>query len=61
MGSTDVEHQPYSHHCTVVLLHLQKLCPTLADGTKVVLNCSGRGDKDVNTVIKALGMQPHTA
>jgi tryptophan synthase beta subunit len=37
---------------------LQKLCPTLADGTKVVLNCSGRGDKDVNTVIKALGMQP---
>jgi tryptophan synthase beta chain len=39
----------------------QKLCPTLADGTKVVLNCSGRGDKDVNTVIKALGMQPHAA
>jgi tryptophan synthase beta subunit len=39
---------------------LQELCPTLPDGCKVVLNCSGRGDKDVNTVIKALGMQPHT-
>ncbi|KAI8477067.1 MAG: tryptophan synthase beta subunit-like PLP-dependent enzyme [Monoraphidium minutum] len=36
---------------------LEKLCPTLADGTRVVLNCSGRGDKDVNTAIKALGMQ----
>jgi len=43
------------------IAYLEKLCPTLADGTKVVLNCSGRGDKDVNTVIKALGMQPHTA
>jgi tryptophan synthase beta chain len=39
------------------LAHLEKLCPTLADGTKLVLNLSGRGDKDVNTVIKALGMQ----
>ncbi|KAG6553988.1 hypothetical protein Mapa_004905 [Marchantia paleacea] len=36
--------------------YLEKLCPTLADGTKVVLNCSGRGDKDVNTAIKLLGM-----
>lgn len=36
---------------------LDKLCPTLADGTKLVLNCSGRGDKDVNTAINALGMQ----
>lgn len=33
---------------------LQKLCPTLADGTKVVLNLSGRGDKDVNTAAKYL-------
>jgi tryptophan synthase beta chain len=41
--------------------HTQTLCPTLPDGCKVVLNCSGRGDKDVNTVIKALGMQPHPA
>ncbi|CAN1147029.1 Tryptophan synthase beta chain 2, chloroplastic [Linum perenne] len=36
------------------LAYLEKLCPTLADGTKVVLNCSGRGDKDVQTAIKYL-------
>eukprot|EP00270_Netrium_digitus_P019754 TRINITY_DN7877_c0_g1_i1.p1 TRINITY_DN7877_c0_g1~~TRINITY_DN7877_c0_g1_i1.p1 ORF type:complete len:495 (+),score=115.79 TRINITY_DN7877_c0_g1_i1:44-1528(+) len=35
--------------------YLEKLCPTLPDGTTVVLNCSGRGDKDVNTAIKFLG------
>jgi len=35
---------------------LEKLCPTLPDGTRVVLNCSGRGDKDVNTAIKALNL-----
>ena len=34
--------------------HLETLCPTLPDGCKVVLNCSGRGDKDVNTAMKAL-------
>ncbi|XP_047334439.1 tryptophan synthase beta chain 1-like [Impatiens glandulifera] len=36
------------------LAYLDKLCPTLPDGTKVVLNCSGRGDKDVHTAIKFL-------
>ena len=34
---------------------LETLCPTLSDGTEVVLNCSGRGDKDVNTVAEQLG------
>ncbi len=34
---------------------LETLCPTLPDGTEVVLNCSGRGDKDVNTVAEKLG------
>ena len=34
---------------------LETLCPTLADGTELVLNCSGRGDKDVNTVAEKLG------
>ncbi|XP_074310976.1 tryptophan synthase beta chain 1 [Silene latifolia] len=38
------------------LAHLEYLCPTLANGTKVVLNCSGRGDKDVHTAIKHLKM-----
>lgn len=36
------------------LAYLEKLCPTLPNGTKVVLNCSGRGDKDVQTAIKYL-------
>ncbi|CAN1196939.1 Tryptophan synthase beta chain 2, chloroplastic [Linum perenne] len=30
--------------------YLEKLCPTLADGKKVVVNCSGRGEKDAATV-----------
>jgi tryptophan synthase beta chain len=34
---------------------LESLCPTLAPGTEVVLNLSGRGDKDVNTVADRLG------
>ena len=34
---------------------LETLCPTLPAGTEVVLNCSGRGDKDVNTVADKLG------
>ena len=34
---------------------LEKLCPTLAPGTEVVVNLSGRGDKDVNTVADRLG------
>ncbi|KAL3820680.1 hypothetical protein ACJIZ3_006585 [Penstemon smallii] len=34
------------------LAYLRKLCPTLPNGTKVVVNCSGRGDKDAATVFK---------
>ncbi|KGN64544.1 tryptophan synthase beta chain 1 [Cucumis sativus] len=30
--------------------YLHKLCPTLPDGCKVVVNCSGRGDKDAAIV-----------
>ena len=29
---------------------LEKLCPTLNKDSEIVINCSGRGDKDVNTV-----------
>uniref|UniRef100_A0A7S0KE97 Tryptophan synthase n=1 Tax=Micromonas pusilla TaxID=38833 RepID=A0A7S0KE97_MICPS len=36
--------------------HLEKLMPTLEKGQKVVLNCSGRGDKDVNTAAKFLNI-----
>ncbi|KAK7836668.1 tryptophan synthase beta chain 2 [Quercus suber] len=35
------------------LAYLEQLCPTLPNGTRVV-NCSGRGDKDVETAIKRL-------
>jgi len=31
---------------------LDKLAPTLCDGTKVVVNCSGRGDKDAAIVFE---------
>ncbi|BEV35257.1 tryptophan synthase subunit beta [Synechococcus sp. M16CYN] len=34
---------------------LDQLCPTLQKGCEVVINCSGRGDKDVNTVVERLG------
>ncbi len=33
---------------------LEKLCPTLNKDTEIVINCSGRGDKDVNTVASSL-------
>ncbi|XP_002966571.2 tryptophan synthase beta chain 1 [Selaginella moellendorffii] len=36
------------------LAFLETLCPTLEDGCKVVVNCSGRGDKDVQSAIKYL-------
>ncbi|MBA0625319.1 hypothetical protein Godav_010529 [Gossypium davidsonii] len=36
------------------LAYLEKLCPTLPNSTKVVVNCSGRGDKDVQTANKNL-------
>ncbi|KAI3466586.1 hypothetical protein Pfo_023249 [Paulownia fortunei] len=34
------------------LSYLERLCPTLPSGSKVVINCSGRGDKDVATVFQ---------
>ena len=33
---------------------LETLCPTLHSGNEIVINCSGRGDKDVNSVAAAL-------
>ena len=35
--------------------YLEKLCPTLTQNSEIVINCSGRGDKDVNTVAEKLG------
>ncbi|MEB3227633.1 MAG: pyridoxal-phosphate dependent enzyme, partial [Synechocystis sp.] len=36
--------------------YLDTLCPQLNDGERIVINCSGRGDKDVQTVAKYLNM-----
>ena len=38
------------------LAYLERLCPTLKPGTRVVINCSGRGDKDVQTAMKHLNL-----
>jgi tryptophan synthase beta chain len=36
------------------IAYLEALCPQLSGSPRIVLNCSGRGDKDVQTVIKML-------
>lgn len=38
------------------LAHLKTLCQQVPNGTKIVLNFSGRGDKDVNSVMKYLNL-----
>mmetsp|Transcript_9740 Transcript_9740/g.41729 ORF Transcript_9740/g.41729 Transcript_9740/m.41729 type:complete len:452 (-) Transcript_9740:263-1618(-) len=36
------------------IAYLEKLCPTLEGSPNIVVSCSGRGDKDVNTVLEYL-------
>jgi tryptophan synthase beta chain len=36
------------------LAYLEFLCPQLQGSPRIVINCSGRGDKDVQTVAKYL-------
>jgi tryptophan synthase beta chain len=38
------------------IAYLEALCPQLAGQPQIVINCSGRGDKDVQTVAKFLDM-----
>ena len=38
------------------IAYLELLCPQLSGSPKLVINCSGRGDKDVQSVIKYLNM-----
>ena len=38
------------------IAYLEILCPQLTGSPRIVINCSGRGDKDVQTVAKYLGM-----
>ena len=39
------------------IAHFETLCPQLEGSPRVVLNCSGRGDKDVQTVANYLDLQ----
>ncbi|MBD2500152.1 tryptophan synthase subunit beta [Anabaena azotica] len=36
------------------IAYLETLCPQLSGSPRIVINCSGRGDKDVQTVAKVL-------
>ncbi len=38
------------------IAYLETLCPQLSGSPRLVINCSGRGDKDVQTVIKSLNI-----
>ena len=38
------------------IAYLETLCPQLSGSPRLVINCSGRGDKDVQSVAKALKM-----
>ena len=40
------------------IAYVAKLAPTLPKETILLLGLSGRGDKDINTVIQALGIEP---
>lgn len=39
------------------IAYLETLCPQLDGNPRIVINCSGRGDKDVQTVAKALNVE----
>ena len=39
------------------IAYLETLCPQLSGSPRIVINCSGRGDKDVQTVAKFLDAQ----
>jgi tryptophan synthase beta chain len=38
------------------IAYLETLCPQLSGNPRIVINCSGRGDKDVQTVAKFLNI-----
>ncbi|NEO29165.1 MAG: tryptophan synthase subunit beta [Symploca sp. SIO3C6] len=39
------------------IAYLETLCPQLSSSPHIVINCSGRGDKDVETVAKFLNLE----
>jgi tryptophan synthase beta chain len=38
------------------IAYLETLCPQLSGSPRIVINCSGRGDKDVQTIAKFLDL-----
>jgi tryptophan synthase beta chain len=42
------------------IAYLNTLCPQLTGSPRIVINCSGRGDKDVQTVAKILKLDGHS-
>jgi tryptophan synthase beta chain len=38
------------------IAYLETLCPQLSGSPRIVINCSGRGDKDVHTIAKFLNL-----
>ncbi len=39
------------------IAYLETLCPQLSGSPRIVINCSGRGDKDVQTVAKFINLE----
>jgi tryptophan synthase beta chain len=39
------------------IAYLETLCPQLTNSPRIVINCSGRGDKDVQTVAKFINLE----
>ncbi|MGQ4648494.1 tryptophan synthase subunit beta [Lyngbya aestuarii] len=39
------------------IAYLETLCPQLSGNPRIVINCSGRGDKDVQTVAKYINLE----
>jgi len=39
------------------IAYLETLCPQLSGSPHIVINCSGRGDKDVQTVAKVIDLE----
>jgi tryptophan synthase beta chain len=42
------------------IAYLETLCPQLTGSPRIVINCSGRGDKDVHTVAKFINLGDET-
>ena len=38
------------------IAYLDILCPELSGSPRIVINCSGRGDKDMQTIAKLLDL-----